>query len=997
MRKKVDARIRTLVENGVKNNERTMFVLVGDRGRDQVVNLHYMLSKAVVKSRPNVLWCYKKDLYLSSHRKKRAKQIKKMQNSGMMDTENEDPFSLFVASTNIRYCYYADTQKILGNTYGMAVLQDFEALTPNLLARTIETVEGGGLIILLLSNMESLTQLYNMTMDVHSRFRTEGHQDVVGRFNERFTLSLGACPTCIMMDDELNILPTSSHIRGIEPVEERRAAESPELADLKESLDDVEPAGPLVKCCKTLDQAKAVVTFLDAASEKTLRSTVALTAARGRGKSAAMGIAVAGAVDMGYANIFVTSPSPENLKTFFEFILKGFDALGYKEHLDYDLVESTNPAFGKCIVRINVTRRHRQTIQYILPQHAERATQAELLVIDEAAAIPLPTVKALLGPYLVFLCSTINGYEGTGRALSIKLIGNLRKEAATSQQANKDGKLATGGSRLLREVALGEPVRYAPGDRIEKWLNDLLCLDAADALTPLINALPPPSACELYEVSRDTLFSAHAASEKFLKGMMALYVSSHYRNTPNDLQLMSDAPAHRLFVLLAPVDETQNSLPEILCVIQVALEGDISKRSAHATLAAGNSPQGDLIPWTMASQYQDEGFPSLSGVRVVRIAVHPDLPRQGYGSRALQLLHDYYEGKLADLREDAEEIDMKSNAEPWQQGMKLAEETLKPRDDLPPLLTNLSERKPEKVNWIGTAFGLTPELYSYWSKAGYKPVYVRQTTSETTGEHSCIMLRPCFPVGEEESPDGNWVDSFYQDFRVRFTSLLGSSFREVAPGLCLSILAPKLNWDDKGGASRDSVLKADNEILTPHDMRRIQKYSDALVDHHLIGDLVPPLARAYFATRIPVTLSYTQAAIMLILGLQLRSIDEGVKALDLPPQQIMALFNKGIRRMHGSLRLAREVEIEATLPSASLPELRPHAVGLEEDLNEGYVTRCDFRVFSFQAERHGSDRQQSSSRTLSPLAPPFRRGYKSEGSVLVTKLNRPDPCRSRYS
>ena len=366
----------------------------------------------------------------------------------------------------------------MGNTYGMAVLQDFEALTPNLLARTIETVEGGGLIVLLLSNMQSLTQLYNMTMDVHSRFRTEGHQGVVARFNERFTLSLGACPTCIMMDDELNILPISSHIRGIEPMEEREDGEASELTDLKESMAEVEPAGPLVGCCKTMDQAKAVVTFLDAASEKTLRSTVALTAARGRGKSAAMGIAVAGAVEMGYANIFVTSPSPENLKTFFDFILKGFDSLGYKEHLDYDLVESTNPAFGKCLVRINVTRRHRQTIQYILPQHAERATQAELLVIDEAAAIPLPTVKSLLGPYLVFLCSTINGYEGTGRALSIKLISNLRREAATTQQTNKDGKLATGGSRLLREVALAEPVRYSPGDRIEKWLNDLLCLDA---------------------------------------------------------------------------------------------------------------------------------------------------------------------------------------------------------------------------------------------------------------------------------------------------------------------------------------------------------------------------------------------------------------------------------------------------------------------------------------------------------------------------------------
>jgi hypothetical protein len=43
-----------------------------------VVNLHYMLSKTVVKARPSVLWCYKKELYLSSHKKKRMKQIKKM-------------------------------------------------------------------------------------------------------------------------------------------------------------------------------------------------------------------------------------------------------------------------------------------------------------------------------------------------------------------------------------------------------------------------------------------------------------------------------------------------------------------------------------------------------------------------------------------------------------------------------------------------------------------------------------------------------------------------------------------------------------------------------------------------------------------------------------------------------------------------------------------------------------------------------------------------------
>ena len=50
-RKKVDARIRTLIENGVKGNHRSFFVVVGDRGRDQVPNLHYVLNKASAKRR----------------------------------------------------------------------------------------------------------------------------------------------------------------------------------------------------------------------------------------------------------------------------------------------------------------------------------------------------------------------------------------------------------------------------------------------------------------------------------------------------------------------------------------------------------------------------------------------------------------------------------------------------------------------------------------------------------------------------------------------------------------------------------------------------------------------------------------------------------------------------------------------------------------------------------------------------------------------------------
>ena len=35
-----------------------------------------------------------------------------------------------------------------------------------------------------------------------------------------------------------------------------------------------------------------------------------------------------------------------------------------------------------------------------------------------------------------------------------------------------------------------------------------------------------------------------------IQRMMALYIPSHYKNSPNDLQLLADAPAHHLFVLL---------------------------------------------------------------------------------------------------------------------------------------------------------------------------------------------------------------------------------------------------------------------------------------------------------------------------------------------------------------------------------------------------------------------------------------------------------------
>merc|ERR1719162_2847158 len=119
----------------------------------------------LTSKKPSVLWCYKKELGFSSHRKKRMKQVKTAIKKGLHDPNLDDPFDLFISSTNIRYCYYKDTEQVLGKTFGMCILQDFEALTPNLLCRTLETVEGGGLIILLVRSMDSLKNLYDLAMD----------------------------------------------------------------------------------------------------------------------------------------------------------------------------------------------------------------------------------------------------------------------------------------------------------------------------------------------------------------------------------------------------------------------------------------------------------------------------------------------------------------------------------------------------------------------------------------------------------------------------------------------------------------------------------------------------------------------------------------------------------------------------------------------------------------------------------------------------------------
>jgi N-acetyltransferase 10 len=525
---------------------------------------------------------------------------------------------------------------------------------------------------------------------------------------------------------------------------------------------------------------------------------------------------------------------------------------------------------------------------------------AELVIIDEAAAIPLNIVKRIMPDCLTFMASTIQGYEGTGRSLSIKLIDNLR-----NNQDNING-------RLLKEVTLNQAIRYADNDPIESWLNDLLLLDATN-IESFDESIVDPKKLELYYVNRDTLFSYHKASEAFLRKIMSLFVSSHYKNSPNDLQLLSDAPAHKIFVLCNKINKESKSLPDIYCAIQICEEGGISKDIILNNSKRGMKPSGDLIPWTISEYYQDSEFGHLTGIRIVRIACHPDYQRMGYGSRALELLSQYYEGKFIKIDNDEE---MKSDDN---------DNNEKKKKKLKPLLSKLEDVKPNFIYYLGTSFGLTKNLFNFWNKNGYKPLYLALASNDITGEHSCIMLKPIregniktlSDVIDSDNKSIKWIKPFLNDFKHRFTSLLSFDFKSLSIKLSLSLLDPQLTTttsiddDDRDFSERKNMTKEQIELfITKYDFKRLEKYSKNMVNYSMIIDLIPTLAKLFFNNQLFISLSYIQAGVLLGVGLQNKSFDTIREEFDIEANQLLAMFNKMVKKFVANIRSIYEKKIE---------------------------------------------------------------------------------------
>ena len=132
----------------------------------------------------------------------------------------------------------------------------------------------------------------------------------------------------------------------------------------------------------------------------------------------------------------------------------------------------------------------------------------------------------------------------------------------------------------------------------------------------------------------------------------------------------------------------------------MALEGNLSKFSIEQNTQRGIKPSGDLIPWNIREQFQTSDFPQLAGGRIVRIATHAKTMKMGYGSRALQQLSDFFEGKLVSLDKDADIVPYDFRGE----GVRK------------PLLKKLDEVKPPLLHYLGTSFGFTELLLKFWKK-----------------------------------------------------------------------------------------------------------------------------------------------------------------------------------------------------------------------------------------------------------------------------------------
>ncbi|MFC7236481.1 tRNA(Met) cytidine acetyltransferase TmcA [Halosegnis marinus] len=466
---------------------------------------------------------------------------------------------------------------LLGRTREAVVVDSHDETRPNALGRAVGAVDGGGLLVVLAPPLDAWPDRRD---DFDDRLAVPpfDRDGVTGRFRRRLVRTLREHRGVAIYDADAETWEDD----GLTDPAPRLAAGAPALPDPE---DRAFPRAAY-EACLTGDQLDAVCAL------ERLRdpgAAVVVEADRGRGKSAAAGLA-AGALAAEGRDVLVTAPRYRNAAEVFDraaALLRDLDALDSRP-------DDTHP--------VRATEGGR--VRYATPPAAVTEA-ADAVVVDEAAAVPVRVLERLAdGGTPVAFATTVHGYEGAGRGFDVRFRDRLAE-----------------GDRTVTEASLAEPIRYAAGDPVEVWAFRALLLDASPPVPELV-ADATPDTVRYEAFGPDAL----VADPHLLRGAFGLLVAAHYRTEPDDLARLLDAPNITVRAL------THDG--RVVAVALLAWEGGLPE-SVREAMYDGETVRGNMLPDVLTAQLRDREAGAPRGLRVVRIAVHDAVRSRGLGSALL--------------------------------------------------------------------------------------------------------------------------------------------------------------------------------------------------------------------------------------------------------------------------------------------------------------------------------------------------------------------------
>lgn len=348
----------------------------------------------------------------------------------------------------------------------------------------------------------------------------------------------------------------------------------------------------------TDDQCQAIEAICHLAFGHRKRPLV-LTADRGRGKSYALGLACLRLLAKGKRHITLTAARPVQLAPAFQAMVENVEA---GPNVPLKIVEQ-HP--GRMVFQLGSQRR---LVEFQAPDRllaCPEPLETDVLMIDEAAHLPLPMLQALLHKHpRVLLSSTQQGYEGSGRGFSLKLTAYLNQHFPN-----------------WKKVTLSQPIRWNPQDPLENALNQLLGFQAPSELPETKTELSDADSAQ-----RPFTFSQidplalvhHSAGQTTLFSVFQLLSQAHYQTRPNDLMQLLEVPNQQLWIA--------KSDHQLIGVLRALKEGELSVSDTSGR------QQGHLFPQLMAKICHQPKWLSLKTLRIQRLAIAPEHQNQGIGS-----------------------------------------------------------------------------------------------------------------------------------------------------------------------------------------------------------------------------------------------------------------------------------------------------------------------------------------------------------------------------